>query len=69
MYLDIVFQQHEHKYVMFFFFFFHTLQNGPVQSWPTNPGQMFLSPWQQGAAAIAQQPVIPEAQPLTETWR
>ena len=30
---------------------------------------MFLSPWQQGATAIAQQPVIPETQPLAETWR
>ncbi|XP_038050848.1 homeodomain-interacting protein kinase 2-like [Patiria miniata] len=44
------------------------LRNGPVQSWPPN-GQMFLSPWQQGAAAVAQQPVIPETQPLAETWR
>ncbi|XP_071809087.1 homeodomain-interacting protein kinase 1-like [Asterias amurensis] len=44
------------------------LRNGPVQSWPSS-GQMFLSPWQQGATAIAQQPVIPETQPLAETWR
>jgi nicotinamidase-related amidase len=44
------------------------LRNGPVQSWPPN-GQMFLSPWQQGATAVAQQPVIPETQPLAETWR
>nr|XP_054761914.1 homeodomain-interacting protein kinase 2-like [Lytechinus pictus] len=45
------------------------LPNGPVQSWPPNGGQVFLSPWQQGAAAVTQQPVIPEAQTLTETWR
>lgn len=53
---------------MYEFVFFP--QNGPVQPWPAN-GQMFLSPWQQGAAAaaMAQQPVIPETQPLSETWR
>ncbi|XP_071956142.1 homeodomain-interacting protein kinase 1-like [Antedon mediterranea] len=40
----------------------------PVQSWPPS-NQVFLSPWQQGAAAVAQQPVIPEAQPIRDTWR
>ncbi|XP_033118066.1 homeodomain-interacting protein kinase 2-like [Anneissia japonica] len=40
----------------------------PVQSWPPS-NQVFLSPWQQGAAAVAQQPVIPETQPIRDTWR
>ncbi|XP_077994181.1 homeodomain-interacting protein kinase 1-like isoform X2 [Glandiceps talaboti] len=47
------------------------LTNVPVNSWPPNR-QLFISPWQQGAAAV-QQPVIPEtmaaSQPINETWR
>lgn len=43
------------------------LQSGPVHSWTTARGQVLLAPWQQGA--VTHQPVIPEAQPLTDTWR